>query len=270
MKDDTQQDRTASQPSLDGKTIPDVAFRVLDADGRLRETTARELLGSGTVALFALPGAFTPTCSNAHVPRFNQLAGEFRAHGVGRIVCVAVNDPYVMAAWARDQHADEIVFVPDTHGELTRRLGMLVDRPDAPLGPRSRRYSALVREGVIEKSFVEPDAPGDPFEVSDADTLLAYLDPSAKALQSIALFVRAGCPHCARARALLEAHRLPFEEIRIGGDVSVVAVRAVTGRSTVPQVFIGGRHVGGADDLERFLGERRGPPAAAARPASAG
>lgn len=253
---------TTSTAELTGRPVPDVSFPVLAGDGRLNYLRSGDVFRGKRVALFALPGAFTPTCSSTHVPRYRELAHELRARGVDRIVCLAVNDPYVMAAWARDQHADDILFLPDAAGEFTRRLGMLTDKQDAGLGQRSRRYSALVSDGVIEQAFVEPEASGDPFGVSDADTMLAYLDPHAAALEPALMFARSGCPHCARARAELDSHGIPYEEVSLGERVSLAAVRAATGRSTVPQIFMGGKLVGGADDLHDFLQaqQRRAAP----------
>jgi glutaredoxin-like protein len=115
-----------------------------------------------------------------------------------------------------------------------------------------------VKDGVVEKMFIEPDKPGDPFEVSDADTMLRYINPNAKDPEFITLFTRAGCPHCARAKAMLKERGMVFEEILtgMGTGISSRSVRAVSGRSTVPQVFIGGKHIGGADDLAKHLGVR--------------
>jgi glutaredoxin-like protein len=242
----------ADPAGLEGRTIPEVELREL-ADGQVRAVRARELLGRGTTVLFALPGAFTPTCSNSHVPRFQQLADELHAHGVDRIVCVSVNDPYVMAAWARAEHADKIRFVADADGAFTRELGMLVDRSGAGLGQRSRRYSALVRDGAIVKAFVEPETGDDPYTVSDADTMLRFLDPEARATRAVAMLGREGCPHCARARRMLREHGFAFEEIDLDERVTLQTVRAITGRATVPQVFIDGRRIGGADDLAAWL-----------------
>ena len=143
--------------------------------------------------------------------------------------------------------------IADGDGEFSKAMGMLVDRSDLGFGPRSWRYSMLVRDGQIEKMFIEPDLPGDPYQVSDADTLLAYLDPEAARGDEVALFTRPGCPHCARARALLDQHGLRHEEISIDGALSVHALRAVSGADTLPQVYINGRHIGTADALESHL-----------------
>ncbi len=108
----------------------------------------------------------------------------------------------------------------------------------------------LVRDGVVEKMFIEADVPGDPFEVSDADTMLNHLNPEAKEAAAVTLFARPGCGHCARAKQLLDDRGIGYEEIRLGRDVNHRGLKAVTGRQTVPQVYIDGQHIGGADDLE--------------------
>jgi peroxiredoxin/glutaredoxin len=245
---------------LEGRRVPDVTFHPMEK-GHVRELQASELFSGQTVALFALPGAFTPTCSNRHVPRFAELAPALHAAGVDEIVCLAVNDPWVMDAWAREQNAPAIRFIPDTGAAFTRGLGMLVDDP--VLGPRSRRYSLLVRNGVVEKAFVEPDRPGDPYGVSDADTLLRYVAPDSPALFPVAVFARLGCPFCERALDLLRGHRLRFEVIWIGDGLSMQTVLAVGGAATVPQVFIAGQRIGGAEALQQHLDARMQPAQAA-------
>src|SRR5690606_31476126 len=109
------------------------------------------------------PGAFTPTCSSEHLPRYKELAPVFQREGVDSVICLAVNDPFVMNVWAVDQRAEHIVFIPDGNGEFTEGMGMLVDKNDLGLGKRSWRYSMLVKDGVIKKMFIEPEEPGDPF-----------------------------------------------------------------------------------------------------------
>ena len=103
--------------------------------------------------------------------------------------------------------------------------------------------------------FIEPEVPGDPFEVSDADTMLNYINPQAKASQVATIFTKDGCPFCAKAKALLEDNGISYEEIKVShSGVTSRSLRALTNRSTVPQVFIEGKHIGGSDDLEVFLG----------------
>lgn len=242
--------------SMEGKKVPDVTFKVR-RDCEWVDVSSRELFAGRTVIVFSLPGAFTPTCSSSHVPRYHQLAPALRARGVDEILCVSVNDTFVMNEWCAQQGADRVTFVPDGSGEFTRGMGMLVDRADLGFGMRSWRYSMLVRDGVVEKMFIEPEEPGDPFRVSDADTMLRYLDPSARPPPSIVVLTRPGCPHCARAKAALERHGLEFEELVLNRDYRQAALLALAGTGTVPQVFIDGRRIGGADDLEAHLGERR-------------
>ena len=132
-------------------------------------------------------------------------------------------------------------------------MGMLVDKNDLGFGKRSWRYSMLVKNGIVEKMFIEPNEPGDPFKVSDADTMLNYIAPDYQAQESITVFTKPGCPFCTKAKQNLREHGLQFEEIVLGKDASTVSLRAVSGRSTVPQVFIGGKHIGGSDDLAAYL-----------------
>ena len=131
------------------------------------------------VVVFSLPGAFTPTCSSSHLPRYDELYAEFQAEGVDAIVCVSVNDAFVMYKWGLDQGNKNIFLLPDGSGEFTRKMGMLVKKDNLGFGMRSWRYSMLVNDGKIEQLFIEDsfgdDCPTDPFEVSDADTMLNYL-----------------------------------------------------------------------------------------------
>ncbi len=240
----------------EGQRVPSVVFRTRTHNA-WADRTSEEIFGGRTVVVFGLPGAYTPTCSTSHVPRFNELAPVFKANGVDDIICVSVNDAFVMNEWQKDQKADRLTFLPDGNGEFTAAMGMLVDKSDLGFGKRSWRYSMLVRDGVIDKMFIEPEVAGDPFEVSDADTMLRYVNPEAREPGFAFVFTKAGCPHCARAKALLERHGMSFEEVVVERDVSGRALRAVTNRTSMPQIFIDGQHVGGADDLDRFLKERR-------------
>jgi peroxiredoxin len=164
--------------SLEGKRVPDVTFKTR-VNREWQAVTTDDVFKNKTVIVFALPGAFTPTCSSTHLPRYNELAGVFKANGVDRIVCLSVNDAFVMSAWQQEQEAPNITFLPDGNGEFTAGMGMLVDKSNLGFGKRSWRYSMLVKNGVIEKMFIEPAKEGDPFEVSDADTMLKYISPTA-------------------------------------------------------------------------------------------
>lgn len=237
--------------SREGSAVPRVTFKIL-RNGELVNVSSDDIFKGRRVVLFALPGAYTPTCSTGHVPRFVELAPELRKQGVDDIVCLSVNDPFVMDAWQREQNAAALTFLPDAEGTFTSGMGMLVDKSAAGLGKRSWRYSMLVNDGSIEKMFIEPDKDGDPFEVSDADTALAYLDPSRK-LGSVTMFARHGCPFCQRAHQMLEERGIPHERIYLGEGVSMSSVRAATGAAKVPQVFVAGKLIGGSDALAEFL-----------------
>jgi glutaredoxin-like protein len=235
--------------------VPDVTFRTRRNDEWV-DVTTNDIFSGRTVVVFSLPGAFTPTCSSAHVPRFNELAGELHANGVDEIVCISVNDAFVMNEWARDQHADNITFIPDGNGEFTAAMGMLVDKRELGFGMRSWRYSMLVRDGSIEKMFVEPQVPGDPYEVSDADTMLDYINPRAGRPLDVVMFSKPGCRYCAAAKAALDSRGIAWEDIQVGSQVSPRAVRAATGSDTVPQVFINGEHIGDSEALQAWLDAR--------------
>jgi glutathione-dependent peroxiredoxin len=236
----------------EGQKVPSVVFKTREG-GEWKDLSTADLFAGRTVVLFALPGAFTPTCSSSHLPRYEELASAFRAAGVDDVVCLSVNDGFVMEAWAREQGVESVHLVSDGNGDFTREMGMLVDKRDLGFGPRSWRYSMLVRDGVIEKMFIEPEKPGDPYEVSDADTMLRHVAPDARREPFAAIFTRPGCPHCARAKKALEERGFAYEEIVVGRAVSTRALEAVTGATTVPQVFVEGRCVGGADELVRHL-----------------
>jgi glutathione-dependent peroxiredoxin len=243
-------------PRAEGEAVPDVSLRMRKNDAWVDVRTG-ELFAGRTIVVFSLPGAYTPTCSSTHLPRYNELAPQFRRAGVDRIVCIAVNDPFVMCQWGRDQEASEIMLLPDGNGEFTEQMGMLVDKGDLNFGKRSWRYSMLVRDGRIEKMFIEPDQAGDPFEVSDADTMLDHLDPGAGRPQRVAIFTREGCEHCARAKQLLRDADLGFAEIPLPAAIRSQALGAITGEGTVPQVFIDGQLIGGAEQLEAHLAAAR-------------
>jgi len=167
--------------------VPDVVFKTRVRDEsvggpnpfRWQDRTTQEIFGGKRVVVFSLPGAFTPTCSSTHLPRYEELADEIKALGVDEIICLSVNDAFVMFQWGKQQGANKVFLLPDGNGEFTRKMGMLVDKSNLGFGMRSWRYSMVVNDGTIEKLFVEPgygDNYGeDPFEVSDADTMLAYL-----------------------------------------------------------------------------------------------
>lgn len=169
------------------KEVPEVTFktRVRDesVDGanpyRWEDKTSKDFFAGKKVVVFSLPGAFTPTCSSNHLPRYDELFEEFKAQGVDDIICVSVNDAFVMFKWGKELGNQNITLLPDGNGEFSEKMGMLVEKSNLGFGKRSWRYSMLVNDGKIEKLFSEAgfsnNCETDPFEVSDADTMLAYL-----------------------------------------------------------------------------------------------
>ena len=234
-----------------GRKVPQVSFRTREG-GEWKTVTTDDLFKGKTVVVFSLPGAFTPTCSSTHLPRYNELAPAFFANGIDRIVCVSVNDAFVMNEWAKEQEAGNVFLLPDGNGEFTDGMGMLVDKADLGFGKRSWRYSMLVRDGVVEKMFVEPQKPGDPFEVSDADTMLAYINPKAKKPDQVAILTREGCSFCAKAKALLGELGYDYVEVPLDHKVRSRVVGAIANAQTVPQVFVNGTRIGGWEELERW------------------
>ncbi|MGV6858233.1 MAG: glutathione peroxidase [bacterium] len=235
-----------------GHPIPSVTFRTR-ADGDWKDVSSDDIFKGRTVVLFALPGAFTPTCSSSHLPRYNELAPVFKQNGVDEIVCLSVNDAFVMDAWGDDQEAENVRLIPDGNGEFSAGMGMLVDKSDLGFGQRSWRYSMLVKDGIIEEMFIEANVPGDPFEVSDADTMLAHINPQARKPQAISMITKPGCPFCAKAKEMLREQGMDFEEVVLGRDATSRTVRAMTGKETVPQVFVEGEYIGGSEDLDAWL-----------------
>jgi len=236
----------------EGQTVPEATFRARDDEGWV-ELTSEQIFKNKRVVLFSLPGAFTPTCSATHLPRYEKLASVFKAEGIDDIICVSVNDGFIMHAWAKDQDIHEVRLLPDGNGDFTRGMGMLVEKQDLGFGDRSWRYSMLVVDGVIEKMFIEPDVPGDPFGASDADTMLSYINADAVVPQTVALISRVGCPHCKRAKDLLDEKGIAYNVIEVGRDIDQTSLRSLTGATSVPQVFIAGQLIGGADELTEYL-----------------
>jgi len=241
---------------LEGKPVPKVTFKTRDNE-QWKDVTTDELFKGKTVVVFSLPGAYTPTCSSTHLPRYNQLAPVFKAKGVDDIVCISVNDPFVMNEWKRDQEAENITVIPDGNGEFTDGMGMLVDKSNLGFGKRSWRYSMLVKDGIVQKMFIEPEKEGDPFEVSDAETMLKHIDPKAAAPEPVVIFAKPGCPHCARAKRILEDRGISYDEITLGKNITSQTLRGVSGAGTWPQVFIGGKLIGSADDVQKYFEQAR-------------
>jgi peroxiredoxin len=155
-----------------GDQIPAATFTTFGPEGP-RPITTDEIFKGKTVALFAVPGAFTPTCSAKHVPGFKAHAAEFRAKGVDAIACVSVNDVFVMKAWGADQEVgDDILMLADGNGAFTAAIGLELDAKGFGMGVRSQRYSLLAKDGVVTELNVEA---GGEFRVSAAEYMLAQL-----------------------------------------------------------------------------------------------
>lgn len=155
-----------------GDKLPNATFMTPSAEGP-KPLTTDDVFKGKTVALFAVPGAFTPTCSAKHLPGFKAHAADLKAKGVDAIACVSVNDVFVMKAWGKDQGiTDEVLLLADGNGDFSKAIGLDFDGSKFGMGPRSQRYSAIVKDGVVEKLNVEE--PGQ-FEVSSADYMLVQL-----------------------------------------------------------------------------------------------
>lgn len=175
-----------------GKNVPDVIFKTRVRDEsiggenpyRWQDVSSKDLFAGKKVVLFALPGAFTPTCDSTHLPGYEKAYEDFKSLGVDEVYCLSVNDAFVMNKWGQSQNAKNVKLIPDGSGLFTKEMGMLVKKDNLGFGERSWRYSMVVEDGVIKQMFVEPgfsdDCPTDPFEVSDASTILAYLKDEQK------------------------------------------------------------------------------------------
>ncbi len=236
----------------EGSRIAQVTFSARE-NGDWKKISSDALFKGKTVVVFSLPGAFTPTCSSTHLPRYEELASVFRENGVDEILCISVNDAFVMEAWGKEQGVSAVKLIPDGNGSFTESIGMLVDKSEIGFGKRSWRYSMLVKDGKIEKMFIEDEVPGDPFKVSDADTMLNYINPKAKKPQEVTIFSKPGCQFCLNAKKLLKEKGLNYEEILMGSGVSYKTLRNVTGKSTAPQIYIDGKHIDGYDGLKKYF-----------------
>lgn len=167
--------------------VPNVTFKTRVRDEsvegpnpfRWEDKTSADIFGNKRVVVFALPGAFTPTCSSTHLPGYEENYQAFRDAGIDEIYCLSVNDAFVMFQWGKNLGAENVKLLPDGNADFTRLMGMLVDKRNLGFGQRSWRYSMVVNNGEVEKVFAEAglrdNADSDPFEVSDANTMLNYL-----------------------------------------------------------------------------------------------
>ncbi len=169
------------------KHVPDVVFKTRVRDEsiggenpyRWEDVTTDQIFKGKKIVLFALPGAFTPTCSSTHLPGYEEKYDEFKKLGIDEVICLSVNDAFVMFQWGKHQNIKNVRLLPDGSADFTRKMEMLVKKDNLGFGLRSWRYSMYVEDGEIKKMFIEPgfsdDCADDPFEVSDADTMLNYL-----------------------------------------------------------------------------------------------
>ena len=155
-----------------GDKIPDIEVRVLSDEGVPTPVQTGEVLGTGKVVLFAVPGAFTPGCSKLHMPGFVKNKDELDSKGVDRVACIAVNDAWVMGAWAADQGATDIMMLADGNGEFAEAMDLVMDGSGFGLGSRSRRYAAVIEDGVITSLNVEE---GGGVEVSSCEAVIGQL-----------------------------------------------------------------------------------------------
>jgi peroxiredoxin len=162
----------------EGYHIPQVEFVFREA-GEFVTRTSSELFSGKKVVIFSLPGAFTPTCSAYQLPGFEEKFEEFKALGIDEIYCISVNDGFVMNAWAQDQNIQNVKLIPDGNAYFTRSMGMLVSKSNLGFGERSWRYAAVVKDGLIEKLFVEngqrDNADTDPYEETTPEAVLDYV-----------------------------------------------------------------------------------------------
>jgi len=168
-------------------TVPEITFktRVRDASlggdnpFRWQDVTSSDIFKGKNIVVLALPGAFTPTCSNTHLPGFEAKYDELKAHGVDEIYCLSVNDAFTMFQWSKNLGIEKVKMLPDGNGDFSRLMGMLVKKENLGFGDRSWRYSMHVVDGEIKQLFAEDglmdNCPDDPFEQSDVDTMLSYL-----------------------------------------------------------------------------------------------
>lgn len=169
------------------RQVPNVTFKTRVRDEsvggdnpfRWQDVTTDDIFKNKRIVLFALPGAFTPTCTTAHLPGYEKHYDDFKALGIDEVVCLSVNDAFVMYQWRKHLRTEKIFMLPDGNAEFTRKMGMLVDKSNLGFGMRSWRYSMIVQNKEIEEMFVESgytdNCPTDPFEISGADSMLEYL-----------------------------------------------------------------------------------------------
>lgn len=231
-----------------GKYVPNVSFKIRE-NSKFIERSSSELFKSKRVIVFALPGAFTLVCSLIHLPEYEEYYDLFKANGIDDIYCLAVNDGFVMEEWAKMNKVNKVKMLPDVQAEFTKSLGMEVTKEE--LGTRSWRYAMIVDDGVIESVFIEPSLQS--ISRSRAKTVLKHLNPDVDFPLNITIFTLEGCPHCAKAKEMMVSKELFFNEKVFAKDYNLNDLKALTGKTAVPEVFINGRLIGGCEELASFL-----------------
>ena len=215
----------------------------------LEKLTSDDIFKNKTVVVFSLPGAFTPTCSSTHLPRYNELAPAFFKEGVDSIVCVSVNDTFVMNEWAKDQESANITLLPDGSGAFTEGMGMLVDKSDLGFGKRSWRYSMLVKDGVVQKMFIEPERKAIPLKCRTPTPCWRTSRPRPEARPG-GRVLQAGLPVLRGSQGAAAGQGFRSDRDPAGEQGPRPRHRRRLGQGTAPQVFINGSLIGGLDDLK--------------------
>lgn len=242
----------------EGFQIPENILFPVRVDSKWEKLTTGEIFKGKKVIVFSLPGAFTPTCSSTHLPRYEELYDTFKSEGIDEVYCLSVNDTFVMNEWAEAQEIEKVKLIPDGNTHFTDVMGMLVDKEDLGFGKRSWRYSILVDDGKVVKHFIEPDVEGDPFTVSDADTMLSFINKDAKKPDSITIFSKAKCPFCREAKELLTKQGKSFNEVCLPDANRQKVLAGLTGKiqNTAPQIFVNGELIGGLDKYKERFGDK--------------
>jgi glutathione-dependent peroxiredoxin len=175
--------------SIEGMQVPDVKFHLWQ-NGRFKAVDTQALFAGKTIIVFAVPGAFAPLYSSVQLLGYQQYAEVFKENGVDDIFCISVNDALVMNEWMLVEGINNIKVIPDGNGEFSREIGMLVDKHELGMGERSKRYSMLVRNGVVQKMFVEPNSSQDTLLISDAKTMLNHINPVGQASKQTSVLIQ--------------------------------------------------------------------------------
>ena len=171
-----------------GKKAPKVVLEIRVRDNKLKEDNKyswdkldmKDVYKNKRIIIFALPGAYTPTCSNTHLPGYEKNYNKIIKLGINEIYCLSVNDAFVMFNWCKKLKIKKVKPLPDGNGKFTKKMGALVNKSNLGFGKRSWRYSMIIDNGIIEKIFTEKgmsnNCPSDPFEISDSETIIKYLE----------------------------------------------------------------------------------------------